>query len=49
MMKNHTNIEAVTIFEEDCEFKDLFPLAKEVYDGHEAELMSSMERDYAVD
>ena len=49
MMKTHTNIEAVTIFEEDCESKDLFPLVKEVHDGREAELMSRMERYYAVD
>ena len=49
MMKTHTNIEAVTSFEEDCESKDLFPLVKEVHDGHEAELISRMERYYAVD
>ena len=49
MMKNHTNIEAVTIFEEDCESKDSFTLAKEVHYGCEAELMSRMVRDYAVD
>ena len=38
MMKTHTNIEAVTIFEEACEAKKIFALDKEVHDGHEYEL-----------
>ena len=38
MMKTHTNIEAVTICEEACEAKKIFPLAKEVHDGRESEL-----------
>ena len=48
MMKTHTNIEAVTIFEEACEAKDFFPLAKLVHDGREYELSSMVERYYAV-
>ena len=48
MVKTHTNIEAVTIFEEACEAKDFFILDRYVHDGREYELRSMVGKYYAV-